>query len=492
MSNQYRSILKATSIFGGTQFLQILIQLIRSKFVAILIGTTGMGLSTMYSTSLALIITIFGAGINTSVVRDLSKANDEHDWNKVSLIISVFRRLILALSILGVIFVVASSSFLSELAFKNSSRQLDYCFLSLMVFFSLLQQGNTALLVSLRRIKDTAKCSLFNSLATLATSVPFFYFWRLNGIVPGLIVSTMSGYVITYYFAHKIKLPKVKVSKSDIMLYGKGMLYLGMSLVIAQLLGNATTYGINIFISRMGGLSDLGLYNAGVNITMQSVMLVFSAMASDYFPRLVTSLKDNKLMNETVNQQTEIILYLAVPILSIMMVASPLIIRILLSKEFLAITGFIRILCLGMLLKAVSYSLGYISFAKGDKKVYMFLEGFYGNIVNLVLSIGLYYLWGLTGLAISFVIDYLQYYFVVSAVDRKRYGYQSDKTVSKLILVSVSSIAGMLVLSYILPNVDFYIIGSAFALILNFFYLKKLNSKTGLVSIINKKFLSRK
>jgi O-antigen/teichoic acid export membrane protein len=256
----------------------------------------------------------------------------------------------------------------------------------------------------------------------------------------------MSGYVITYYFAHKIKLPKIKVSKSDIMLYGKGMLYLGMSLVIAQLLGNATTYGINIFISRMGGLSDLGLYNAGVNITMQSVMLVFSAMASDYFPRLVTSLKDNKLMNETVNQQTEIILYLAVPILSIMMVASPLIIRILLSKEFLAITGFIRILCLGMLLKAVSYSLGYISFAKGDKKVYMFLEGFYGNAVNLVLSIGLYYLWGLTGLAISFVIDYLQYYFVVSTVDRKRYGYQSDKTVSKLILVSISSITGMLVL----------------------------------------------
>jgi O-antigen/teichoic acid export membrane protein len=123
MSNQYRSILKATSIFGGTQFLQILIQLVRSKFVAILIGTTGMGLSTMYSTSLALIITIFGAGINTSVVRDLSKANDEHNWNKVSLIVSVFRRLILALSILGVIFVVASSSFLSELAFKNSSRK---------------------------------------------------------------------------------------------------------------------------------------------------------------------------------------------------------------------------------------------------------------------------------------------------------------------------------------------------------------------------------
>lgn len=41
MSSQYQSILKATSIFGGTQFVQLLVGLIRSKFVALLIGSTG-------------------------------------------------------------------------------------------------------------------------------------------------------------------------------------------------------------------------------------------------------------------------------------------------------------------------------------------------------------------------------------------------------------------------------------------------------------------
>ena len=65
MESQYRSILKATSIFGGTQLLQILVGLARSKFVALLVGTIGMGMNFMYMSSL----TIYPiAGVITLVV----------------------------------------------------------------------------------------------------------------------------------------------------------------------------------------------------------------------------------------------------------------------------------------------------------------------------------------------------------------------------------------------------------------------------------------
>lgn len=77
--SQYRSILKATSIFGGTQVLSMLVTIIRSKFVAILIGSAGMGLSSMYMSSLTMIITIFGLGIGTSVVRELSACRENKD-----------------------------------------------------------------------------------------------------------------------------------------------------------------------------------------------------------------------------------------------------------------------------------------------------------------------------------------------------------------------------------------------------------------------------
>ena len=41
--NSYKQSLKATSLFGGVQIFNILIQIIRSKFAAVLLGPEGMG-----------------------------------------------------------------------------------------------------------------------------------------------------------------------------------------------------------------------------------------------------------------------------------------------------------------------------------------------------------------------------------------------------------------------------------------------------------------
>ena len=43
--NSYRSILKGTSVFGGVQVFQILINMVRGKFVALFLGPDGMGVS---------------------------------------------------------------------------------------------------------------------------------------------------------------------------------------------------------------------------------------------------------------------------------------------------------------------------------------------------------------------------------------------------------------------------------------------------------------
>ncbi len=487
MGEGYKSILKATSIFGGTQIMQILIGLVRSKFVALLIGPVGMGLSSMYMSSLMMMITIFGLGINSSVVRDLSKASDEGDLMHFAIIVKVFRRILYIQSVLGLLCVIAMSSYLSSWAFKSSDKILDYCFLSLIVFFTLLTQGNTAILIGLRKIKLTALCSLIGSIVTLLTSIPFFYFFGIKGIVPGLIVSTFSDYLITYLFVRRISLPKCQIGRKETLSLGKPMVTLGIAMVFASLSGNITTYLINLSITRFGGLSDLGLFNAGMSMTLQSVMLVFSAMSADYYPRLVASLSSRSRMNTTINQQSEILLYLSVPVLALFMLMAPLIISVLLSSEFQVIRNFIRILCLGMLFKAASYALGYVSFAKGDKYVYVFLEGVYGNLMNLALSVGMYYLWGLTGLAYSFVLNYLLYLFIVGLVDRKRYHYRMSKSVKFVLFVSVISLALLLALNYMLSVTGYYLIGSLLCIMVLIYNLNKLNEKTRLFAYVRTK-----
>ena len=489
--SQYKSILKATSIFGGTQVLSMLVTIVRSKFVAILIGSTGMGLSSMYMSSLTMIITIFGLGIGTSVVRELSACRENNDDVKFSLIVSVYKRILLVSALAGTIFVIAISPLLSEWAFKTNEHTIAFCFLSLIVLFTLLSSGNSALLVSMRRIKDTATCGIIGSIISLLTSIPLFYFYGIDGIVPGLIISTIANYIVTYLYARRLKIKTLRVFWHDVYVYGRPMVTLGVAMIIASLIGQLATYLINISISRLGGLSDIGLFNAAMGITMQIIGMVYAAMAADYYPRLAATMGNREKMSETINQQSEILLLLTVPILSVFIIVAPIIIRILLSEEFLVLTSFIRIVCMGMLLKTAAYALGYASFAKGDKKIYLFLEGGYSNVANLILSVSFYYFWGLVGLAWSFVVNYLIYYILISYVDIKRYDYFMSDDLKRLTLMSFLIMSAMLILDQTMNGISYYCISSVIAIFAVAYYLSLLNRKTGLLQIIKTKFLRK-
>lgn len=103
MPNQqssYRQIMKATSIFGGVQVFNILIQLIRSKVIAVLLGPAGMGVIGLLNSTISLITSVSNFGLGTSAVRNISEADASGNTEKVRETLSVFRTLVWATSIL--------------------------------------------------------------------------------------------------------------------------------------------------------------------------------------------------------------------------------------------------------------------------------------------------------------------------------------------------------------------------------------------------------
>jgi len=67
----------------------------------------------------------------------------------------------------------------------------------------------------------------------------------------------------------------------------------------------------------LGGVAQVGLYNAGFMIINTYVGLVFTAMATDYYPRLAGVANDVSKTNTTINQQIEIAIIILAPILTI-------------------------------------------------------------------------------------------------------------------------------------------------------------------------------
>ena len=475
--SSYRSILKATSTFGGLQIFLILISLVKGKLVAVLLGATGVGINSLFNSSLSMITTISGLGLNSSAVREISQSYESGDIDKLSKTVKVFKTLLKYCSIFGVVILCSFSPLLSKITFGNYNYILSFILLSIVLVSTLLTQGNTSLLQGTRKLNYTAKSTLIGSIISLCLSIPLYYFFGINGIVPALILASIGTYLVSRYFSKKLFIKTQYLRKDEILSSGKEMAKLGIAMIIAQLLGQMSVFLLNSFISKNGGVADVGFFQAAMSMTTQAVTLVFAAMGADYYPRLVAVCNDKVKLSETVNQQGEILILIASPILLFLMIFSPIIIYILLSPEFFVITDIIRLISFGMLFKVVSYSIGYISFAKGDRKTFLLLEGIYGNISQLTFNIIGYILAGLKGLAFSFILIFVIYFILVSIVAYKKYNYKISKSYFKTLFPIIIFSCTTLIISSSKNQLIVYGLGSIMIVFSVIFSYKELNKR---------------
>jgi len=203
---------------------------------------------------------------------------------------------------------------------------------------------------------------------------------------------------------------------------GGGMVKLGISLSLSALMGTGVNYILYAFITRSGSLTDVGLYSAGMTIVGTYVGMVFSAMGTDYFPRLSGVINDEGKWKILVNQQAEMVILILGPILAILLATAPFLIRIILSAEFLPIIDFLTWAVLGLLLKGVVWVMGFVLVAKGDNKVFLVTETI-GSLYFLGLNIFLYHLYGIQGLGISLFLGNLLSVIMLVTVLKLKYDF---------------------------------------------------------------------
>lgn len=487
----YRNIVKTTSLFGGVQVVQILASVVRGKLVAVLLGAVGMGINTLFVSLINLVAQAASLGLNFSAVRDIAKATESGDNERIAHILKTFNRWILFCAMLGAVVTFALAGVISEMSFEDASYTNWIRVVSLAVFLTILSNSRTTVLQGTRNYRPLAKSSLIGALFGLCTSIPLYYFFGDQGIVPALIIAAGTTYCVGWFFVRKIDTPKVQQSVAQSFHQGKDMTKLGLVLMAASFLGMLTIYLINSYVSKYGSLADVGFYGAGTGITNQYIGLVFTAMATDYFPRLSAVSDDREKVRQMVNQQAEIVILISAPLIMLMMLTAPLLIRILLSAEFMVIREFICILAFGMIFKAASYAIGYISFAKGDKKFFFWFEGVYGNASTLVLNVVGYYLWGLTGMAISFAVSFAIYLVLVLGVTYRRYGFRLERECVRIFLCALLGVVLVFLQTLFFADAIGYVAGGIIAIFAVWFSFHELDKRIAIKQLIGQK-LNRK
>ncbi len=67
-----KDILKSTGLIGGSNIFTILIRVVQNKVVAILLGPTGVGIVSLFNSTISAIQSLSSLGLNISAVREVS------------------------------------------------------------------------------------------------------------------------------------------------------------------------------------------------------------------------------------------------------------------------------------------------------------------------------------------------------------------------------------------------------------------------------------
>lgn len=460
--NGYRSILKSSSLFGGVQVLRILINLVRGKFIALILGPEGMGVNSIFNSAFNSVSQFSSLGLNVSFSREM--AATKNDAEALGHARYVAGLLLQATSLLGALICMICAPWLSKLSFGSYDYTWQFLLLGVAVYLSVAGDGRLAMLQGLHEVKRVSKASVAGSLSGLVIGVPLYYFFGTAGIVPAITVWTLTTFCFYYYGLRKVAPYRKRAfdKKLHTPLIRKFVIF-GILMLAAMVIGSLCTYLLNIYIRTTGNLNDVGLYNAANSITMQYTGAVFAAMSMDYFPRLSAVASDNSKMKLVVNRQIEIVALIATPLAILLIGSSPLLIRLLLSDDFLSTVSLMHWLGLAILFKALYFPLGYIAYAKNNRKLFFWLEGIFGNALFISLALLFYHLYGLIGLGYAVAAEHCICIFIYLAVNYRTYRYRPDRNAVKEILLAVAlTIPAFCSCAFIEGNIKYYIVSLIF------------------------------
>lgn len=428
-NDSYDHVLKYTGLFGGVQGLSIVIGLVRNKIVAQLLGPAGMGLTSLFNSSVTFISNATSFGISFSAIRHVSELFEEGNQTKITHFIKVVRGWSLITALLGMLVCVLLGPLLSQWTFGWGNHTLHFVLLAPAVGMLAITGGETAILKGARSLKSLAVIQLLNVLLALVVSVPVYYFYGQTGIVPVIVVSAFIMMALTIRQSYRLYPLRMR-GMNGVLGEGMEMIRLGIAFVLASAFGSFAEMFVRSFLNVSGALDAVGLYNAGFMLTMTYGGMVFSAMETDYFPRLSAVNNDRSQFVLMVNRQIEVSLLIVAPLLVALIFGVHIIIPVLFTNEFLPIVPMIRFSALALYLRAIKLPICYMCLAKGEAKWFLFQESSYYVIMVIAIIFG-YKWWGLDGTGIALLVAAFFEFVLVTILTHIRYGYWFSSAVIK-------------------------------------------------------------
>ncbi len=431
----YRQIIKYTSMFGSVQVLNILAGLVRNKVAAVLLGPAGVGLASLMLTWQGLASQATNFGIHFGSIPRLSQLHESGNSEALVHEIGVMRAWSVVAALLGALLCVLAGPLACHAVFHSAEHATWFAWMAPAVAALALTGSETSILKATRQLGALARVQAIGAVGCTAVAVVFYYLMGIQGIVPVIVASALLMLLLTARSSLRCY-PIGKMRSAAILKEGGGMLRLGVVFVIGGIVGQVAEFFVRTFLTNNGGLSDVGLYSAAYTLTISYAAIVFASVDSDYYPR-ISACNEARSMSSVANQQAEVLLMLASPLASLLMLALPWLLPLLYSGEFLSVIAVAQTAALAIYMKAVSLPVSYMPLARHDSTAYLVIETGYWAYFTVFVVTG-YRLWGLEGMGVALVAAHVVEWCAGTCWAVFRYGYRPSPRLLLLLLLQGS------------------------------------------------------
>lgn len=385
------------------------------KVVAVKIGPEGIAFVGQFQNTTSILTILATAAISTGVIKYL--AEHKSDPIKSSKIINTAFLIVFMSSLLISIFVMSTSGFLSEAAFKTKNYWLVYFLFGL---FTMVISFNVMFLAILNGLKEIRKFTIVNissSLAGVGLTVLFAYTWGIEGVLISSTATAIVIFCINIYFFNKLGIKW----KPDLKSWDKPVVKMLSAYLLMAIVSGFVVPAMQILVRdriiNQFSIADAGYWQAVTKISDYYLGFITAVLGVYYMPRL-SELKIKKELRHEIVNGYKIILPVVGSIALLIWLFRDLIIHILFTPAFLPMKPLFTYQLLGDFFKIGSWLLAYLMIAKARAKTFIITEILFA-ISYVALSYFFMNRYGVIGATYSFCINYAVYWLLMWLLMRR-------------------------------------------------------------------------